>query len=170
MAEDRAPGLVVWGLGAFHATSLLLAAVLALHALGNLGSVVGSFHTAVGVALFAALWAGTLATAQQVLRGVELTADGRLGGPGVVGRAALWGGALGVASAMLLLVAVLAPSGAGAGALIFLPLVGAAAFVVGALVGAGLAVLDAALLLVARRAAGLAARPPPDAAGPNLYP
>lgn len=183
---DRAPAdadaeaaFLAWCVGAFHAAAFVAALLALLYPFVPLGELLAGLETGVGLALYLGLWGVSWWTARRALVGSDL-ARGAAGSVGrVLGRGALWGGVAGVAFFVLGLVAVLlrllAAGGVDASAplvvvlLAAVPAGAALAFLVGAVVGAAFAALDAglarlAIRLVDERAA--AGDPEPPAGDP----
>ncbi len=128
MAERR---LLVWGLGTFHAVSLVLLLLVLVYSAGGLGSALQGLSTALGFLLFGALWGTSwfcTGRAARRVASVDLTRGGgvvRTGGaadsmaasrrPWVAGpvwvlaQGLLWGGVNGVLF-LLCLVSVAAVS------------------------------------------------------------
>lgn len=137
----------------------MLVLVAVAHARGGLAGLLGGLGTLPGLALFAWLWAVSVASARMALRSVPLDAPpGRLAQEAVA-HGITWGGAAGAAflAGVLLVLAVVAVAANGPAVLLyglFFFLFGLlfAAFV-GFFVGAACAALDAGLLLAARRLA-----------------
>ena len=150
---DSPPALVTWCLGTFHVAMLTVAAVLALQHGGAVGDVLSGLDTALGLGLYAFLWAVTWWTTRRGLRaawraGREPTWKNGLG------RALAWGGVTGIvffggvfAAFLVLLIA----EGVGGFASLGIGLVGAVvAALVGAVVGGVLGLFDVALLRIVR--------------------
>lgn len=72
MSPAASPQLVSWALGTFHASLFVVVLVIFLYSQGTLASLLQGLNTALGLALFAALWATTLYTSSRALRGVAL--------------------------------------------------------------------------------------------------
>jgi hypothetical protein len=164
MAENmRMRGLVEWSLAAFH-TAFLFAGLLALlYASGNLGALLASLNTLLGLGLFSVLWFLTWWSTRRAARGIEWTALER---PSVLahrlGRVAVWGGVNGalffaallsliVANAAVAIVQGRAFAGDFVPVIAFGGSVGsAAAFIIRAVVAMLFALIDGALLRLAR--------------------
>jgi hypothetical protein len=67
--------LATWALASFHATFLVIAAVLIVFTRGGLGSLLASLNTLVGLGLFIALWVTTFFTTERALEGIDLAQD-----------------------------------------------------------------------------------------------
>jgi hypothetical protein len=144
--------LLAWSLSAFHVATLVVAPLLLLHAVGALGSLLQGVRTVTGLGLYLALWGITWRTNRRWLAAAD-----RRDWWGTVVPGAKWGAVTGVAFLFVLLaivaltlrepifVAVLALVGTPASAL------------VGAVVGAGFAVLDVLILAAGRQLAGVEA-------------
>jgi hypothetical protein len=163
MADGAEPGvkerdrLITWALGTFHAGALLVAATLVLHATGNLAALLSGLSTAVGLALFGALWGTTIWSTHRTLAGVIGTSlattvpTGRL-----LIRATLRGGVNGILFLALAGIIVAVPTILSSpGGILFLILFLATsgligAFVVGCLVGLLFASIDLMLFASAR--------------------
>lgn len=145
--------LVPWALGSLHATLFLGAFVLTFHLLGTAGAILGVLDTLRGFALFAALWLVSLWSARRALAQLPPDAHGTY----IVGRGAFWGGVTGVGFLLALVGLVLVPGVVEEGVqllpflVIFAGIGSLAAFLVGALVGVVLALLDVALFALATR-------------------
>jgi hypothetical protein len=164
MAE-RAPSsgrdgerLVVFALGTFHAAALIVALALVLYATGALAPLLSSLSTIAGLALFGALWLTTVWSSHRTLRGAFTVAPWTsLPLSTMIPRAAWRGGVNGVAFLGCLGV-ILAISAAfngdagvvGFGALIFLTVGAAVAFVFGLVLGLAFAGIDLALVSATR--------------------
>jgi hypothetical protein len=164
MAEEGAPGPegeppvgpaapaaappLPWALASFHATTLTVAGVLSLHAVGALGSLLQGVGTATGLGLYLALWGITWWTNRRWV------ADAAVGDRrGTVVSGARWGAVTGVGFLLAVLVAV-AAAVPEAALVAVLALLGApVSAVVGAVVGAAFAGLDLAVLAAGRRVA-----------------
>ncbi|MCK9486492.1 MAG: hypothetical protein M0R73_07300 [Dehalococcoidia bacterium] len=72
-SAQEGPGRFAFALGTFHATALVVAAVLLAHARGGLDALDG-LNTMVGLALFALLWAASVAGTHWALRDVHVHA------------------------------------------------------------------------------------------------
>ena len=162
MAE-RAVGernrLVVFALGTFHASALLVALVLILYATDSLGSLLGNLSTIAGLALFGALWFTTVWTTHRTLRGVFTVAPWTSVPLDImIPRAAWRGGVNGVAFLACLGVVVLISSafsgdigfGILSFGLIFATVGAAFAFVIGLAMGLLFAGVDLALVTATR--------------------
>jgi len=138
-AADADP-LLAWTLASFHTTTLLAAPLLLLYAVDALGSLLQGVHTATGLGLYLALWGLTFWTNRRWLGAT------RRDGWGAVRPGATWGSVTGVGFLFVLVAAVgltvAEPVLVAALALVGTPV----AALVGAVVGAGFAVLD--LLIV----------------------
>ena len=164
MAENvRGRGLLEWSLAAFH-TAFLFAGLLALlYAGGNLGTLLASLNTLLGLGLFSVLWFLTWWSTRRAARGIEWTALER---PSVLarrlGRVALWGGVNGALFFAVLLSLIVANAAAAivqgrASAGDFVAVIAfeggagsAAAFIIGAVVALLFLLIDGALLGLAR--------------------
>jgi hypothetical protein len=106
-SNDR---LVVWGFATFHTAFFMAVLILLLYVGGNLGALLGSLNSVVGVALFGALWATTWFSTRQSWRGLHWS----LAGPPDFRRLAwlgmLWGGLNGMLFATVLLCVFIAGS------------------------------------------------------------
>lgn len=151
-ARPELDALVTWTLATFHTSAFLLVALLFLYSQGVLHQVLQGLSTAVGLALFAALWGLTYATTDQALSGLE-------DDDAFIGRGLRWGGVNGVLflwvlvlvqGTALVLAGLRDPLGALLFGLIFLAIGSIVAFGVGALVGLIFANVDLALLALAR--------------------
>ncbi|MFB6101652.1 MAG: hypothetical protein ABEJ73_03730 [Haloplanus sp.] len=146
--DDDPP--LVWALSSFHAAALLVAPLLPLHAVGALGSLLQGVSTAAGLGLYVALWGITWWTNRRWLAAATLR-----GMRGVLGLGATWGAVTGVGffAVLLVVVAVNLPE---LGFLAVLALVGTpVAALIGALAGAGFAVVDLLIVRAGHRLAGL---------------
>ncbi|WP_251342117.1 hypothetical protein [Haloplanus halophilus] len=150
--EGRASGadpLLAWTLASFHAATLVVGPVLLLYAVDALGSLLQGVRTVTGLGLYLALWVLTWWTNRRWLAATDLR-----GLRGTVVPGATWGAITGVGFLLVLLVAV--------GVIVREPLLVAALAVggmpvsalVGALAGAGFAVLDLLIVEAGRRLAG----------------
>ena len=158
-STDAPPALVTWCLGAFHVAVLIVVAVLLLQRGGAVGGALSGLDTAIGLGLYAFLWAVTWWTTRRALRAAWRDGRGPTWKHSLAG-ALVWGGATGVvfftglfAAFFVLLVVqgedVLATLGFG--------LISAfVAMLVGGVVGGVLGLLDIVLLRAARRFAGTA--------------
>lgn len=164
MAENmRLRGLLEWSLAAFH-TAFLFASLLALlYAGGNLGALLASLNTLLGLGLFGALWFLTWWSTRRAARGIEWSALERSTELARrVGHVALWGGVNGalffavlfsliVATTVVAIVQGRAFAGDSVPAIAFSGGIGsAAAFIIGAVVAALFALIDGGLLRLAR--------------------
>jgi hypothetical protein len=164
MAENtRIRGLLEWGLAAFH-TAFLFAGLLALlYAGGNLGALLASLNTLLGLGLFGVLWFFTWWSTRRAARGIDLTALERTSVLARrLGRVVLWGGVNGALFFAVLLALIVINASAAivqghAFAGDFLPVIAfggvagsAAAFIIGAIAALLFALVDGALLTLAR--------------------
>ena len=156
MAETR-PGeaLAAWGLGTFHALAFLLALLIPLYASGSLGWLLDDLGTLPGFALFALLWALSAWGTRRALRAAAAPAplpqalfEGRVPLGRALWQAVLWGAVTGLlfVLAFLLGFAVLGTPGV----MLYTPFAAVLALLVGAAAGLLLALLDLALLALAR--------------------
>ncbi|WP_224267955.1 hypothetical protein [Haloprofundus salinisoli] len=136
------PALAVWGLATFHVTALVVALVVALHLGGSLRDLLSGLNTAVGLGVFAYLWALTWWTNRRAL------ADG-FDTRTAATRATLWGGATGVCfllAPLVLFSVLLVAQGASVLAVLAIGLLAAlVSAVVGAAVGGAFGLVDVAL-------------------------
>lgn len=137
------PTLVVWGLTTFHVTASVVVLVVALHLAGPLGEILSGLNTAVGLGVFAYLWAFTWWTNRRALadawRGDGF--DART----TAKRATLWGGVTGVCfllAPLVLFSVFLVVAGASVLAVLAIDLLAA---LVGAVIGGAFGVIDVAL-------------------------
>lgn len=149
--------LITWALGTFHAGALLVAATLVLHVTGNLAALLGGLSTAVGLALFGALWGTTVWSAHRTLVGVIGTSLATTVPTGsLLTRATLRGGVNGIlflalAGVILAFPTVLSSPGAILFLIFFLATSGLiGAFVLGCLAGLLFAIIDLMLFASAR--------------------
>jgi hypothetical protein len=151
--------LVTWCLGTFHVAVLTVVAVLALQRGGIVGDVLSGLDTALGLGLYAFLWAITWWTTRRGLRAAWCEGRGPTWKDGVA-HALVWGGATGggfFAGLFAVVFVLLVAQGAVALATLGIGAIGAGvAVVVGAVVGGVLGLLDVMLLRAARRLAGTA--------------
>ncbi len=68
--EARPTRLLEWALATFHTTFFFLLFVIPVYLSGNLGQVLSSLNTLVGVAIFVVLWVATTVCTSQVVRQV----------------------------------------------------------------------------------------------------
>jgi hypothetical protein len=157
-AADGPPALVTWCLGTFHVAVLTVVAVFLLQRGGAVGDALSGLDTAIGLGLYAFLWAITLWTTRRGLRAAWRDGHGLAWMDGL-GSALVWGGVTGVAffgglvAAFVVVVVAQGAGGQGADMLATLGvvLVGALiAALVGALVGGLLGLLDFTVLWAAR--------------------
>jgi hypothetical protein len=150
--------LVVFALGTFHAAALIVALVLVLYAAGGLAPLLSSLSTIAGLALFSALWLTTVWSTHRTLRGAFTVAPWTsVPLSTMIPRAAWRGGVNGVAFLACVGV-ILAISSAfngdvgvvGFGALFFLTIGAAFAFVIGLALGLLFAGVDLALVSATR--------------------
>jgi hypothetical protein len=149
--------LITWALGTFHAGALLVTITLLLHVTGGLAPLLSGLSTAVGLALFGALWGATVWSTHRTIIGTvgpglaTTVPTGRL-----LGRAVWRGGINGIVflalAAVILVISVLL---SGSEVLPFLILLQAAvglvfAFVLGCLIGLVFAGIDLILFTTAR--------------------
>lgn len=151
--------LVVWALATFHATLFVLLPLYFLYRAGVLAHVLAGLNTAVGLALFLALWLTTYYVTRRAFKGLRwhsagVTVDGAV----LYGRALRWGGLNGVLFLAILALGLLLATLVGTpglGALSFFVFVGPIALVVAFAVGAGsgvvLGLIDLWMLAAARR-------------------
>jgi hypothetical protein len=157
----RTNGLLTWVLGTFHTSVFGLALLLLLYPRGSFGATLQGLSTPIGLAIFLALWATTIFTTRRALSGLSWLEDDPAEMAIFFRHALRWGGvngllfltALGV---ILLLGALLTAGGSiNSTALTIFAFVGvigvAVSYVVGAIIGVTLGVLDIAALRVARR-------------------
>ncbi|QCJ45807.1 hypothetical protein [Haloprofundus sp. MHR1] len=142
------PALAVWGLATFHVTALVVVLVVALHVAGPLGELLSGLNTAVGLGVFAYLWALTWWTNRRALAGAW-DGDG-FDSRAAAKRATLWGGVTGVCFLLAPLVAssaFLVIGGASVLAVLAIGLLAAlVSAAVGALVGGVFGAVDVVLL------------------------
>ncbi|MDA0256812.1 MAG: hypothetical protein O3C25_03615 [Chloroflexi bacterium] len=156
--------VTAWALGTAHAALLTLVPVLLVFRGGGLGDDLEGLSTAVGLALYALLWAvsllGTVGALRRIGPDVAAPTDS------VVAAGALWGGVAGAAFLVVGLVALASYATAegiaqgtvgpadivvGAAGVAAIAVIGGAfAFIGGAMVGALVALVDVALLAAAR--------------------
>jgi hypothetical protein len=162
--EDR--GLLEWAFAAFHTGVFVLALVFFLHLRGSLGAVLASLNTLVGIALFVALWAVIGWSTRRGLKRLTRSTGGagtfsvtgvKLGDALV--QALVWGGVTGLlffpGLVVYTLLFVILPSTASSpvafGVLLVYTLAGGVvAFVIGALSGLVLGLIDGILVSLAR--------------------
>ena len=164
MAENiRVRGLLEWSLAAFHTAFLFAGLMALLYAGGNLGALLASLNTVLGLGLFSVLWFLTWWSTRRATRGIEWTAlEHSTALARRVGRVALWGGVNGALFFAVLLSLIIANAAvaivqehAFVGDLVALVAfdggVGmVAAFIIGAIVALLFALIDGALLRLAR--------------------
>ncbi|WP_224448564.1 hypothetical protein [Haloprofundus salilacus] len=149
-AEDGRPlpALAVWGLATFHVAALVVSLVVALHVGGSLGELLSGLNTAVGLGVFAYLWALTWWTNRRALTDAW-RGDG-FDPRAAATRATLWGGVTGVCfllGPLVLFSVLLVVQGASVLAVLAIALLGAlVAAIVGAVIGGAFGVVDVALL------------------------
>jgi hypothetical protein len=162
--EDR--GLLEWAFAAFHTGVFVLALVFFLHLRGALGAVLASLNTLAGIAMFGVVWAVTGWSTRRGLQRLARSTSGagtfsvtgvKLGDALV--QALVWGGVTGLlffaGLVLYTLVFVLLPNMASAPIaagvlLVDTGLGGVVAFVIGALSGLVLGLIDGILVSVAR--------------------
>lgn len=167
MADDAGAAtdpLAAWCLATFHVTVVLTTVLVVTHAYGVVGDLLASLDPVIGIALFVLLWATTWVTTRRALDEGLLSGEAATGTVAIEG--GLWGGVDGAAFFLALAAAFLAiVLGTNWRALHLDPellfqsvlvvsvvLIGCGvAFIVGALLGVLLAIVDTGLLLVARR-------------------
>jgi hypothetical protein len=158
----------VWGLATFHATVFVVILIMVLYKARGLSSGLQALNTALGLVLFGMLWLTTWWTTREVVRATRwigrwswsstwrTSPCGHVAPLQWLGLGMLWGGVNGVlfvTGAGIVVVLALLPVGGGGLLLavvaihVLLPL--AVAFVVGAVVGLVLAVVDLAVLKTA---------------------
>ena len=94
------PDVGAWGLATFHAVTTVVALLVAIYTQGNLGQLLGGLNTFLGFYLFGALWLTSWLCTARAVRNV-LRAAGVAAPPGAVlvrtiGEGVLWGGVNGV--------------------------------------------------------------------------
>jgi hypothetical protein len=149
---------VVFTLGTFHAAALIAALVVILYASGGLAPLLSSLSTIAGLALFSALWLTTVWSTGRTLRGALTVAPWTSVPLGIMIPRAAWRGGVNGVVFLVCLGVILAISSAfngdvgvvGFGALIFLTVGAAFAFVIGLVVGLLFAGLDLALVSATR--------------------
>jgi len=153
--------LVAWALGTFHASILIVVAVLILHAAGGLGSLLSSLNTPTGLALFAALWATTTWSARRTLRDAfEPDLRVVMGAPDLIWRAIRDGALNGVVflACLAIILAISAVATGNGGSILifiygapFIAVIGTAiAAVIGALIGLCYLAIDLTLIAATR--------------------
>jgi hypothetical protein len=156
-ASAAVPALVTWCLGTFHIAVLTVVAVLALQRGASIGNALSGLDTAIGLGLYAFLWALTWWTTRRGLRAAWHEGRGPTWKSGIA-YALVWGGATGVvffAGLFAVVFVLLVAQGAVALATLGVGVIGVVvAVVVGAVIGGMLGVLDVMLLRAARRLAG----------------
>ncbi|WP_224333721.1 hypothetical protein [Haloprofundus halobius] len=144
------PTLAVWGLATFHVTVLVVVLVVALHLAGPLGEFLSGLNTAIGLGVFAYLWALTWWTNRRAL-GDAWRGDG-FDPRAAATRATLWGGVTGVLfllAPFALFLVLLVAQGASVLAVLAIGLLGAlVAALVGAVIGGAFGVVDVVLFRV----------------------
>jgi hypothetical protein len=145
--------LRAWGLATFHTVSFVAAVVVGVHVRGSLVAALARLDTALGVASFLGLWALTWTATRAGLRALESDQDDR-GSASFVMRLTVAGGwnGIGIFSALVFLL-LFNLAGRGTPGLAFVPVFvfavaigGSLAFTIGAVVGFGYGLVDAALL------------------------
>lgn len=165
MAErGSGEALVVRALGAFHTLAPVVPMLIAAHRGGVLGDALGSIGTIGGLVLFAALWGSTAWTTGRALEGLTLARGAGRPLPRPVGAAAAWGSLNGVLFFFALVVVFVGRNvllgvvdgvtGEYVGLLLYVMIGGVVASGVGAVIGLGMAAVDAVLLGAARGVAG----------------
>jgi hypothetical protein len=144
-----------WGLGTFHTLIFILALVILLFFIGSLGSILSGLNTLVGYALFTALWGTTWWTTSRALRKlneghspVDILFSWPVGIFKFTTLGVVWGGINGILFAVVLFIAVaifVSPQ-VFLSALFVLPF----AFIVGAIFGILLILIDSLALSMAR--------------------
>jgi len=150
--------LVVFTLGTFHAAALIAALVVILYASGGLAPLLSSLSTIAGLALFSALWLTTVWSAGRTLRGAFTVAPWTSVPLGIMIPRAAWRGGVNGVVFLACVGVILAISSAfngdlgvvGFGALIFLTVGAAFAFVIGLVLGLLFAGIDLALVSATR--------------------
>ena len=150
--------LVVFTLGTFHAAVLIAALVVTLYARGGLAPLLSSLSTIAGLALFSALWLATLWSTGRTLRGAFTVAPWTSVPLGIMIPRAAWRGGVNGVVFLACVGVILAISSAfngdagvvGFGALIFLTVGAAVAFVIGLALGLLFAGVDLALIRATR--------------------
>jgi hypothetical protein len=89
-SADAPVALVTWCLGTFHVAVLTVVAVLALQRGGTVGDVLSGLDTAIGLSLYAFLWAITWWTTRRGLRAAWREGRGPTWQSGIV-HALAWG-------------------------------------------------------------------------------
>lgn len=159
LERDPAGELIGWALASFYVVLLVGLSLLALHVRGDLGELLAGLSPVVGIALYLLLWTTTWVTTRRAIADrLQSIDEGRPPVGRVAATGALWGGVNGAVFLLVLLgVAVgaqlLASLATGdwsdilfAVYLVAIGSVGAGvAFVVGAIVGTGLAILTIGL-------------------------
>jgi hypothetical protein len=173
MDESFKPArLAEWSLATFHTSGLIVVVVALVYATGNLGALLGSLNTLVGLALFGALWLTTWWCTRRAVRAIppQTLAQPRSSGRAVVRSLAiggLWGGVNGavfflVLVSGLLVVSIYEVVTVANTSLVFLALAGLfgvpIAFGVGAVIGILFAGIDGAVLELARVLTSFTAR------------
>ena len=150
---DIPPALVTWCLGTFHVAVLTVVAVLGLQYGGAVGDVLSGLDTALGLGLYAFLWAVTLWTTRRGLHAAWRAGHEPTWKSGLV-CAFAWGGVTGIvffSGVFAALLGLLIAEGAGGFATLGVGLVGTGvAALVGTVVGGVLGLFDVALLRTVR--------------------
>ncbi|MGH2521618.1 MAG: hypothetical protein ACRDH2_03855 [Anaerolineales bacterium] len=163
MADStRSHSLLAWGLATFHTTFFVTGLATLLYLSGNLGDLLGSLSTIIGMLLFGALWFTTWWSTRRALRGLQWPMLESLSKRERIYRAALWGGVNGALFLLVILgvavvgsiISILTNPGVPVGSILFLAVVGLVgsviAFGVGTIFGILFAIIDGALLAISR--------------------
>ena len=94
--NERAEQLIVWSFATFHASAFVLVAITFIYRGGGLGQALQGLNTAVGFALFLALWTTTVITTRSALHGLGLATPSPIDGGKFVWRALRWGAINGI--------------------------------------------------------------------------
>jgi hypothetical protein len=160
--STRSYSLLTWGLATFHTTFFVTGLATLLYVGGNLGSLLGSLNTLIGIALFNVLWFTTWWSTRQALRGLQWPTLENLSKREMIYRAVFWGGVNGVLFLLVILgvvvigsiISIAANPGASLGTIVFLIIAGligsVIAFGVGAVFGILFVMIDGALLTLSR--------------------
>jgi hypothetical protein len=153
MADDD--GLLAWTFATFHTAALVVAGVTGLHLTGTLGGALAGLDTAVGLVAYGALWVTVWATNRRVLATATPGEDPRA----LLVAGAGWGAVTGVVFLLELVALLVGPRAVPATIpglldvaelLVVLGFVGAVAALLGSVVGAALALVDAGAARAAR--------------------
>lgn len=167
--DDRS--LLAWALGTFHTVLLVLVLLIALHNGGGLGGAVDGLNTLLGFVIFGALWLTAWWSTRRVLRAVVSAGRLRVSTWRLLQLGALWGGFSGVLFLLSLVVIIATvsipaivtalgdadvsdiPVGVTI-VLVYGPFGTVVAFVLGAVVGIALALIDRGLLAMVNLSGG----------------